>query len=55
VKTFFLEKRQSPPCATKIFCAFAAPLSGQIPDLYACAELKVFWFFSSEKNILELQ
>jgi hypothetical protein len=30
------------------------PLSGQIPYLYACAEIKVFWFFSSEKNILRL-
>ncbi len=29
-------------------------LSGQIPYLYACADLKVFWFFSSEKNILPL-
>jgi hypothetical protein len=26
------------------------PLSGQVPDVHAGAELKVFWFFSSEKN-----
>jgi len=31
-----------------------AHLSGQIPDVYACAESKVFWFFFSEKNILPL-
>jgi hypothetical protein len=30
----------------------ASRLSGQVPDLYAGADLKVFWFFSSEKNIL---
>jgi hypothetical protein len=29
-------------------------LSGQIPYLCASAEPKVFWFFSSEKNILPL-
>jgi hypothetical protein len=29
-------------------------LSGHGPYLYAGAELKVFWFFSSEKNILKL-
>jgi 4-diphosphocytidyl-2-C-methyl-D-erythritol kinase len=31
-----------------------SPLSGQFPDLSTRAETKVFWFFSSEKNILAL-
>jgi hypothetical protein len=29
-----------------------SPLSGHGLFVYAGAELKVFWFFSSEKNIL---
>jgi hypothetical protein len=29
-----------------------AALSGQVPDLGKCEILKVFWFFSSEKNML---
>jgi hypothetical protein len=28
------------------------PLGGHGPNLSACAETKVFWFFSSEKNAL---
>jgi 4-diphosphocytidyl-2-C-methyl-D-erythritol kinase len=31
-----------------------SPLSGQFPDLSTSAGTKVFWFFSSEKNILAL-
>jgi hypothetical protein len=27
-------------------------LSGQVPDLRVGAQIKVFWFFSSEKNML---
>jgi hypothetical protein len=43
----FLKKRTK-----RLLCFRRFPLSGQGPYLYAGAELKVFWFFSSEKNML---
>jgi hypothetical protein len=39
----------------KTFMPSAGPsLSDQLHHLAAAAEIKVFWFFSSEKNILSL-
>jgi hypothetical protein len=46
---FFSEEKNQ-----KTFTSCSFPLAGHVPDLSASAESKVFWFFSSEKNILIL-
>jgi hypothetical protein len=45
--TSFLKKRSK-----RLLILRSFPLSGQVPDLETRAEAKVFWFFSSEKNML---
>jgi hypothetical protein len=44
---FFSEEKNQ-----KTFNPGCTRLSGHGLDLYAGADIKVFWFFSSEKNIL---
>jgi hypothetical protein len=49
---FFSEEKAEPALRNqKTFMSYAGPsLSGQVHDLAAGADAKVFWFFSSEKN-----
>jgi hypothetical protein len=50
-RLFFFEKKRT----KKLLFFSRFNLSGHGLDLYAGANLKVFWFFSSEKNILPRQ